>query len=165
MECRRFWMRFQWFRMLSAAGRTSPATSGRMQDMTENCIVCSKWSERDRWALREMIDSLPLQEIEQVLECADLRAAIFGPRGGVEAICISGNEDIGPTRSTEFWPRPMQCSVLYDVTRSPRTVVNCYPSADLTADRPCLHLGDPGRRSASVLPRTTPSRHPPHRSS
>jgi hypothetical protein len=25
-------------------------------------IICSKWPEKDRWALREMNDSLPLDE-------------------------------------------------------------------------------------------------------
>ena len=25
-----------------------------------DCIICGKWPEPDRWALREMIDALPL---------------------------------------------------------------------------------------------------------
>ena len=34
--------------------------------MSDDCAICGKWPEKDRWALREMIDSLPLQEIERV---------------------------------------------------------------------------------------------------
>jgi hypothetical protein len=33
-----------------------------------DCVVCGKWPEKDRWALREMIDTLPLQEIEQICD-------------------------------------------------------------------------------------------------
>jgi len=36
--------------------------------MPDDCIICGKWPEKDRWALREMIDSLPLQEIERVCD-------------------------------------------------------------------------------------------------
>ena len=25
----------------------------------DDCIICSKWPERDRWALQEMLDTLP----------------------------------------------------------------------------------------------------------
>ena len=36
---------------------------------TENkCVICGDWPERDRWALREMNEWLPLQEIEDVCE-------------------------------------------------------------------------------------------------
>ena len=34
----------------------------------DDCIICGKWPEKDRWALREMIDSLPLQEVERVCD-------------------------------------------------------------------------------------------------
>ena len=37
--------------------------------MSEDCIICGKWPERDRWALREMIDALPLQEDNIGDEC------------------------------------------------------------------------------------------------
>jgi hypothetical protein len=30
--------------------------------MGDHCVICCKWPERDRWALREMLDTLPLQE-------------------------------------------------------------------------------------------------------
>jgi hypothetical protein len=33
-----------------------------------DCVVCGKWPERDRCALREMIESLPLQETEGVCD-------------------------------------------------------------------------------------------------
>jgi hypothetical protein len=36
--------------------------------MSDDCVICGKWAEKDRWALREMIDSLPLQEIERVCD-------------------------------------------------------------------------------------------------
>ena len=26
----------------------------------DDCIICGKWPEKDRWALREIIDALPL---------------------------------------------------------------------------------------------------------
>jgi hypothetical protein len=43
-----------------------------MPDFTQDCVVCGKWPERDRWALREMIDARPLQEIERVCdECLE----------------------------------------------------------------------------------------------
>jgi len=28
----------------------------------EDCIICSKWPSKDRWALQEMITELPLRE-------------------------------------------------------------------------------------------------------
>jgi hypothetical protein len=34
-----------------------------------DCIICGKWPEKDRWALREMIDSLPLREEPICNEC------------------------------------------------------------------------------------------------
>ena len=30
--------------------------------MCDDCVVCGKWPERDRWALREMLDTLPMDE-------------------------------------------------------------------------------------------------------
>jgi hypothetical protein len=33
-----------------------------------DCVICGKWPEKDRWALPEMIDSLPLQEIERICD-------------------------------------------------------------------------------------------------
>jgi hypothetical protein len=30
--------------------------------MSDNCIICGKWPEADRWALREMLDTLPLND-------------------------------------------------------------------------------------------------------
>jgi hypothetical protein len=30
--------------------------------MTDDCAIWGKWPERDRLALREMLDTLPLQE-------------------------------------------------------------------------------------------------------
>jgi hypothetical protein len=36
--------------------------------MPADCIICGKWPEKDRWALREMIDSVPLREIERVCD-------------------------------------------------------------------------------------------------
>jgi hypothetical protein len=37
--------------------------------LSDDCIICGKWPEKDRWALREMIDSLPLQEKSICDEC------------------------------------------------------------------------------------------------
>jgi hypothetical protein len=37
--------------------------------MSDDCVICGKWPERDRWALREMIDSLPLDEEQICDEC------------------------------------------------------------------------------------------------
>ena len=34
----------------------------------DNCVICGKWPENDRWALREMTDSLPLQAIESICD-------------------------------------------------------------------------------------------------
>jgi hypothetical protein len=39
--------------------------------MSDDCIICGKWPEKDRWALREMLDTLPLQG-------ADLRRLLNG---------------------------------------------------------------------------------------
>jgi hypothetical protein len=36
--------------------------------LEDDCIICGKWPERDRWALRAMTEWLPLQEIESVCE-------------------------------------------------------------------------------------------------
>jgi hypothetical protein len=34
-----------------------------MEPISEDeCIFCSRWPERDRWALREMIEVLPLED-------------------------------------------------------------------------------------------------------
>ena len=30
--------------------------------LADDCIVCGKWPEQDRWALREMNDTLPMDE-------------------------------------------------------------------------------------------------------
>ena len=30
--------------------------------MSDDCIICGKWPEADRWALREMLDTLPLND-------------------------------------------------------------------------------------------------------
>jgi len=35
----------------------------------DDWIICGKWPEKDRWALREMIDSLPLHEEPICDEC------------------------------------------------------------------------------------------------
>jgi hypothetical protein len=35
----------------------------------DDCIICGKWPERDRWALREMIRSLPLDDEQICDEC------------------------------------------------------------------------------------------------
>ena len=35
----------------------------------DNCVVCGKWPEKDRWALREMIAALPLHEEPICDEC------------------------------------------------------------------------------------------------
>jgi hypothetical protein len=37
--------------------------------MPHDCIICSKWPEPDRWALREMIDALPLGDDGICDEC------------------------------------------------------------------------------------------------
>jgi hypothetical protein len=34
-----------------------------------DCIISSTWPKKDRWALREMTDSLPLQEESICDEC------------------------------------------------------------------------------------------------
>jgi hypothetical protein len=33
-----------------------------MMPEEDDCVVCGKWPEKDRWALREMLDSLPMFE-------------------------------------------------------------------------------------------------------
>lgn len=35
--------------------------------MPDDCIVCGKWPEADRWALREMLDTLPL-DLESICD-------------------------------------------------------------------------------------------------
>ena len=30
--------------------------------MSDDCIICGKWPEADHWALREMLDTLPLND-------------------------------------------------------------------------------------------------------
>ena len=37
--------------------------------MPEDFVICSKWPERDRWALREMITELPLTEEPFCADC------------------------------------------------------------------------------------------------
>jgi hypothetical protein len=37
--------------------------------MSDDCIICSKWPERDRWALRETLDTLPLDDEPMCDEC------------------------------------------------------------------------------------------------
>ena len=37
--------------------------------MTEDdCVICSEWPERDRWALREMTEALPLKDVDQICD-------------------------------------------------------------------------------------------------
>ena len=33
-----------------------------------DCIICGKWPENNRWALREMTIALPLQKIDQICD-------------------------------------------------------------------------------------------------
>ncbi len=33
-----------------------------MLTMSDDCVICGKWPAKDRWALREMTTSLPLDE-------------------------------------------------------------------------------------------------------
>jgi hypothetical protein len=37
--------------------------------MSDDCIVCGKWPERERWALREMLDTLPMDDEPICDEC------------------------------------------------------------------------------------------------
>jgi hypothetical protein len=37
--------------------------------MPDDCVICGKWPEADRWALRETIDKLPLGEDKICDEC------------------------------------------------------------------------------------------------
>ena len=60
--------------MLPFTRNYGPMTVSRAMDelpMTseDDCIICGKWPEKDRWALREMIDSLPLHEEPICDEC------------------------------------------------------------------------------------------------
>jgi hypothetical protein len=50
--------------------------------MPDDCIICGKWPEADRWALREMIDKLPLGEEQICDEC--LLAFLYLLAGGPE---------------------------------------------------------------------------------
>jgi hypothetical protein len=45
----------------------------QLSPMADDCIICGNWPERDRWALREMIDRLPLDEDS----CIPCRLAIL----------------------------------------------------------------------------------------
>jgi len=40
-----------------------------MRNIREDCIICCQCPEKDRWALREMTDSLPLHEEPICDEC------------------------------------------------------------------------------------------------
>jgi hypothetical protein len=42
---------------------------GLPQMSDDDCINCGKWPEKDRWALRQMIDALPLGEEQICDEC------------------------------------------------------------------------------------------------
>jgi hypothetical protein len=46
----------------------------------DDCIICGKWPEKDRWALREMIDSLPLDD-EYMRRIVEQPEQTFGPPG------------------------------------------------------------------------------------
>jgi hypothetical protein len=35
----------------------------------DDCVICGKWPEKDRWALRKTIDRLPLGEEQICDEC------------------------------------------------------------------------------------------------
>jgi hypothetical protein len=37
--------------------------------MADDCIICGNWPERDRWALREMLDTLPVDDEPICDEC------------------------------------------------------------------------------------------------
>src|SRR5215468_3402243 len=52
-------------------------------DMSEDdCIICGKWPANDRWAVREMIEALPLQDDRICDEC--LRAFAVQLFGGAK---------------------------------------------------------------------------------
>ena len=34
----------------------------------DDCVLCSKWPAKDRWGLREMINSMPLGDDEPVCD-------------------------------------------------------------------------------------------------
>jgi len=71
--------------------------------MSNDCIICSKWPERDRWALREMIDSLPLQEEPVCDDCLRVfRAAVW--RGEADG------PGIYRPRRPPLWPRKILVS-------------------------------------------------------
>jgi len=36
--------------------------------MSDDCIICGKWPENDRWALQKMTTALPLPEIVGVCD-------------------------------------------------------------------------------------------------
>jgi hypothetical protein len=42
--------------------------------MSGDCIICGHWPEKDRWALREMLDTLPI-DIELI--CDDCLLAFW----------------------------------------------------------------------------------------
>jgi hypothetical protein len=66
----------------SAKGKSTDPTADDMPIAANDCIVCGRWPEKDRWALREMIETLPVQEIEQICdEClmAFWQNCVVGP--------------------------------------------------------------------------------------
>ena len=36
----------------------------------DDCVICGKWPARDRWALRETLEWLPLDDVPICDECA-----------------------------------------------------------------------------------------------
>jgi hypothetical protein len=56
----------------------------------DDCIICGKWPEKDRWALREMIDGLPLDDGPICDECLiAFWRAVAGPellQSNIEAL-------------------------------------------------------------------------------
>jgi hypothetical protein len=34
----------------------------------DDCVICGQWPEKDRWALREMIDTIPLEDDDPVCD-------------------------------------------------------------------------------------------------
>jgi hypothetical protein len=54
----------------------------------DDCIICSKWPERDRWALREMLDALPLDDEPVCDECL----MVFWKN------CVAGPEPSSPRK-------------------------------------------------------------------
>ena len=63
------------------------------EDVSEDeCVICGHWPEKDRWAVREMIEVLPLQE-NTCVKC--------------EAVFFQGSS--GPARTTRcptIWREP-----------------------------------------------------------